>query len=395
MTPIPDNLAAREIAWLAPYAMHVADSAGRRHPEPAHPYRSPYQRDRDRIVHSSAFRRLSHKTQVFMGEMGDYHRTRLTHTLEVSSIARTIARALRLNEDLVEALSLAHDIGHPPFGHSGEEVLDECLVGAGGFNHNEQALRICELLESRYPEFPGLNLTHEVLEGQAHRTRKNDEARMTNDETEHSIRSTFDIRHSSFSEAPLLEVQVVDAADSIAYDAHDADDSLEIRLLELEELLEVPLWRDARERVMDRFANLDAAQLRRAIVHELIDWQVRDVVSIVEKSIAERGIDSVAAVRRAGPVVRPSPELAEKKIGLERFLFERVYRHPEVLARRADAQAALRQMYNVLVEAPGRLPVKFQRLAATDGVPRAVGDYLAGMTDRFALDEHRRLVASA
>jgi dGTPase len=371
MTARPEITTEREAAWLAPYAMHVADSAGRRHAEAAHPYRSPYQRDRDRIVHSAAFRRLSHKTQVFMGEMGDYHRTRLTHTLEVSSIARTMARALRLNEDLVEALSLAHDIGHPPFGHSGEEVLDECLAGAGGFNHNEQALRICELLETRYPEFPGLNLTMEVLEGQAHRT------------------------HKGSGDAPLLEVQVVDAADSIAYDAHDADDSLEIGLLRLEELLEVSLWRDARERVTGRFANLDGAQLRRAIVHELIDWQVRDVVCVVERTIAEHGIDGVAAVRRAGPVVRPSAELAEKKIGLERFLFERVYRHPEVLARRADAQGALRQMFRVLVDAPDRLPAKFQRLAATEGAPRAVGDYLAGMTDRFALDEQRRLVSSA
>jgi dGTPase len=381
-------LAEREAAWLAPYAMHSVATAGRRHAEQAHPHRGPYQRDRDRIVHSSAFRRLSHKTQVFMGEMGDYHRTRLTHTLEVSSIARTIARALRLNEDLVEALSLAHDIGHPPFGHSGEEVLDECLAQHGGFNHNAQALRIFELLESRYPEFPGLNLSSEVLEGQARRANKeawqvtNDESRMPNVERE------------TTGLAPLLEVQVVDAADSIAYDAHDADDSLEIELLQLEELLEVPLWREARERVERRFTSLDDAQLRRAIVHELIDWQVRDIVSVVERAVANHKLDSVETVRQAGILVRPSPELAEKKIGLERFLFDRVYRHPQVLARRADAQSALRQMFHGLASDAGRLPPKFQRLAEHEGLPRAVGDYLAGMTDRFALDEHERLATS-
>src|SRR6476646_3943509 len=200
----------REDLILAPYAMHSANTKGRRHPELDHPYRGPYQLDRDRIIHSAAFRRLSHKTQVFTGDMGDYHRTRLTHTLEVSSIARTIARALRLNEDLVEALALAHDLGHPPFGHSGEDVLDECLQNDGGFNHNAQALRIFELIESAYPYFPGLNLSCEVLEGQRHRADKGP---------------------SEPHECPLLEVQAVDAADSIAYDTHDADDSLELGLL--------------------------------------------------------------------------------------------------------------------------------------------------------------------
>src|SRR3954451_23655905 len=235
----PDFTSERERLLLAPYAMHTGNSAGRWYPEAPHPYRGPYQRDRDRIVHSSAFRRLSHKTQVFTGEMGDYHRTRLTHTLEVSSIARTIARALRLNEDLVEALALAHDLGHPPFGHSGEDVLNECLQNQGGFNHNAQALRICELLESCYPDFPGLNLSFEVLEGQQHRATK----------------SAGSDQESGQTQSPLLEVQVVDAADSITYDAHDADDSLELGLVTLEQLLELELWRDARNRIED-FARL-------------------------------------------------------------------------------------------------------------------------------------------
>ncbi len=375
-----EAVAERERTLLAPYAMHGADSAGRRYAELPHPYRGPYQRDRDRILHSAAFRRLSHKTQVFTGEMGDYHRTRLTHTLEVASIARTIARALRLNEDLVEALAMAHDLGHPPFGHSGEEVLDECLAGHGGFNHNAQALRICEILEVRYPEFPGLNLTREVLEGQQQRAEK-----------ERGARSEERADDGRPLASPLLEVQVVDAADSIAYDAHDADDSLEIGLLALPQLLEVPLWREAQRRVGRKFADLDDRQLRRAIVHEVIDWQVSDVVEVARRELTARRIESVDDVRRAEIVVRPSAELAEKKSGLERFLFESVYRHPEVLVQRRPAQQALREMFAALASDPKQLPPKFQHLAEQDGVPRAVADYLAGMTDRFALEEHARL----
>jgi dGTPase len=366
-------ISEREAALLAPYAMHSADSAGRKYPESSQNYRGPFQRDRDRIIHCSAFRRLSHKTQVFTGEMGYYHRTRLTHTLEVASIARTLARALRLNEDLVEALSLAHDIGHPPFGHSGEDVLDECLHDAGGFNHNAQALRIVELLENRYPEFPGLNLSREVLEGQSRRIDKS----------------------AAAAASPLLEVQVVDAADSIAYDSHDADDSLELGLLALDQLLAVPLWREAAERVRRRFANLDDRQLRRAIVHELIHWQVDDLLAEIERSIRERGIQSVADVRRVPTLVAPSPEVADLKQGLERFLFKNVYRHPNVEETRNAARQSLREMFDILVADPARLPAKFQNRVAVDGVARAAADYLAGMTDRFALDEHRRLTTPA
>jgi dGTPase len=361
----------RERVLLASYAMHSGESAGRRYPELPHRYRGPYQRDRDRILHSGAFRRLSHKTQVFTGDMGDYHRTRLTHTLEVSSIARTLARALQLNEDLVEALSLAHDLGHPPFGHSGEYALDECLREHGGFNHNAQALRICERLESRYPRFPGLNLTHEVLEGQQQRAGKNS----------HAVR-----------QSPLLEVQVVDAADSIAYDAHDADDALEIGLLSLSDLLTTPLWQEASRRVQQRFGMLDDRHRRRAIVHEVIDWQVSDVLGVVQSELRERAITSVADVRTAPVIVRPSPELAEKKQGLEKFLFDSVYHHPTVLAERKVAQQVLREMFATLTSEPSSLPTKFLRIAEADGIPRAAGDYLGGMTDRFAFEQHRKLV---
>jgi dGTPase len=370
MPPQPNSTIEREAALLAPYAMHSADSAGRKHPEPEHPYRGPYQRDRDRILHSSAFRRLSHKTQVFTGEMGDYHRTRLTHTLEVASIARTLARALRLNEDLVEALALAHDLGHPPFGHSGEDVLNECLKAEGGFNHNAQALRVVEIIESRYPQFPGLNLTREVLEGQATRVAKS---------------------ASSGQQIPLLEVQVVDAADSIAYGAHDADDALEIGLLDIDSLMQVPLWGAAGERVACEYANLNERQLRRAIVHELIDWQVSDVMENASRKLANGVIKNTSDVRNAGLIIRPTAGLTAQKVQLEQFLFERVYRHPDVLAKRSRAQQALMEMFDVLVADPSRLPAKFHRLALEHGVKRSVGDYLAGMTDRFALEEHRRL----
>ena len=386
-----DATTQRERVLLASYAQHSAASAGRRHPEPPHPYRGPYQRDRDRILHCAAFRRLSYKTQVFTGEMGDYHRTRLTHTLEVASIARTIARALRLNEDLVEALALAHDIGHPPFGHSGEDVLDECLRDHGGFTHNAQALRIFEVLETRYPDFPGLNLTAEVLEGQRVRASKEQGARSE----ERAIERGRPNGDNSLlaPQSPLLEVQVLDTADSIAYDAHDADDSLELGLLRLNELLEVPMWREAAERVGQRFTNLNDRHLRRAIVHAVIDWQVSDVLTVTEREIAERGIRSVAEVRSMPNIVHPSPELSEKKLGLERFLFERVYRHPDVLAKRHHAQQALRESFQWLVDEPDQLPAKFRRLAERDGVHRAVGDYLAGMTDRYAIEEHDRLAS--
>jgi dGTPase len=362
------SIAAREHALLAPYAMHSAQSAGREHPEPEHPYRGPFQRDRDRIVHSAAYRRLSWKTQVFTGELGDYHRMRLTHTLEVASLARTLGRALALNEDLIEALALVHDLGHPPFGHAGEDLLDECLREEGGFSHNAQALRIVRELETRYHEFPGLNLTREVLEGQ--RTR---------------------IAHDAVAARPLLEVQVVEAADSIAYDTHDADDALELGLLTLDELLSTELWSAAAARVRRRAAALASGELRRAVLHELIDWQVGDLLARAAKRLVDPAIDSPLAAREAGPIVAASQELAEQKHHLEVFLRQRVYRHPDVLAHRQTAQARLRTMFAGYVAQPQLLPEGFRGRAGKTGLRRSVGDYLAGMTDRFAQREFERL----
>ena len=363
-----DLIAAREAILLAPYAMHSSDSSGRKHPEPQHPYRGPFQRDRDRIVHSAAYRRLSAKMQVFTGEMGDYHRTRLTHTHEVASVARTVGRALRLNEDLIEALALAHDLGHPPFGHAGEDALDECLKAEGGFSHNRHALAIVEELEQRYPEFPGLNLSLEVLEGQATRI----------DKAQGELR-------------PLLEAQVVEAADSVAYDTHDADDALELRLLTLGELLELPLWSEAARRVRRRYGALGDKELKRAVLHELIDWQVGDLVERAFRRLSVGDLQSAADVRKAESIVGVNPELSELKRQLEKFLYDRVYRHPEVLRLRSQAQAMLAEMFAGYVARSDLLPTSFQQRAGRVGLRRSVGDYLAGMTDRFAQQEYGRL----
>ncbi len=372
---IPPDWQTRESRTLAPWAMHAADSAGRVHAEPPHPFRSPYQRDRDRIVHSAAFRRLAHKTQVFTGYHGDYHRSRLTHTLEVTSIARTLARALALNEDLVETLALAHDIGHPPLGHAGEDTLADLLRDEGGFNHNAQALRIMELLETRYPDFPGLNLSREVLDAQA--TRKRDGS----------------------APAPLLETQVVDAADSIAYDTHDADDAVELGLVTMDELLDLPVVAAAAARVAERYGHLEGAELRHAVLHELVDIQVVELIGRTRTALDELGIDSIAAVREAfrgadgrsgRRLVAHAPDVAAGKRQLEKFLFERVYRSPRVLAVRIPAQEKLTRLFEWYCGHPDDMPAGFRQRAAEQGVPRSVGDYIAGMTDRYLERDHDR-----
>ena len=363
----------RESLLLAPWAMHAADSAGRVYDEPPHAFRSPYQRDRDRIVHSAAFRRLAHKTQVFTGYHGDYHRSRLTHTLEVTSIARTLARALALNEDLVEALALAHDIGHPPLGHAGEDTLAELLADEGGFNHNAQALRIVELLELRYPNFPGLNLSREVLDAQA--SRKKD----------------------GTAPAPLLETQVVDAADSIAYDTHDADDAVELGLVTMDELFEIPLVADAADRARDRYGPLAGPDLRRAALHEVVEFEVAELVTRSRNTIAGLGIESVTQVTEAFHgqggmpgvrIVAHTPAVAAGKRELERFLFQRVYRSERVLAVRVPAQRKLTRLFEWYCVHPEDMPPGFRGRAERFGVRRSVADYIAGMTDRFLDRDH-------
>jgi dGTPase len=370
--PIPQTVESREAGLLGPWAMHSADSRGRKYPESGHSYRGPFQRDRDRIVHSAAYRRLSAKTQVFTGDLGDYHRTRLTHTLEVSSVARTLGRALALNEDLVEALALVHDLGHPPFGHAGEDILDECLANVGGFSHNEHALRLVEEIEIRYSDFPGLNLSLEVLDGQSTRVAKDG-----------SLPS------------PLLEVQAVEAADSVAYDTHDADDALELGLLTLDELLEVPLWAEAAARVRRRSAAVTGDHLRRAVLHELIDWQVGDLLANAQAELSQGNVLSTDQVRQTPLIIQASTGLAQQKAELEVFLRERVYRHPDVVRQRNVVQQYLREMFAAFRVKPELLPPRFHGRIEKVGLDRAVGDYLAGMTDRFAQREYERLFASS
>jgi dGTPase len=366
------SIAEREGALLAKYAMHSADSRGRKHEEAQHTYRGPFQRDRDRIVHSSAFRRLSGKMQVFTGDMGDYHRTRLTHTHEVASIARTIGRALRLNEDLVEALALFHDIGHPPFGHAGEDALDECLTGHGGFSHNQFALTLAEELESRYAAFPGLNLTYEVLEGQATRADK-------------------DASYAATGQAPLLEVQVVEAADSVTYDAHDTDDAVKLQLVAIDELALCALVRDALASVRRQFADLRDDLLRKAVVHQLLDRQATDVLETSAAVLATATELSAQDVRRSAIRITASRELSDQKRELEKFLYERVYRHPRLIAVRSEAQGRLKEMFAFFCKRSESLPAHFQARARAVGLQRAVGDYLAGMTDRFCDQQYQQL----
>ena len=380
MSP-PVTWQTRESLLLAPYAMHAADSAGRVHPEPPHPIRSPYQRDHDRIVHSSAFRRLAHKTQVFTGYLGDYHRSRLTHTLEVTGIARTLGRGLALNEDLVETLALAHDIGHPPLGHAGEDTLDELLAAEGGFNHNAQALRIMELLENRYPDFPGLNLSREILEAQAARVKGRPAA---------GLRPTT---------APLLETQVVDAADSIAYDTHDADDAIELGLVTLEELLDLPLVAAAATRVTDRYGPRDGIDRRRAVIHELVDMQAVDLIAESQTAITRLGIDSVASVRSQRTdtghplrIVAHSPGIAAGKKDLEAFLFRKVYRSERVMTVRLAAQEKLSRLFQWYCDHPDSMAPSYRERSASVGLRRSVADYLAGMTDRYLEWDHDQRV---
>ncbi|MEO8493468.1 MAG: HD domain-containing protein [Planctomycetota bacterium] len=357
----------REAVLLAPFAMRSADSAGRKHAEPEHSYRGPFQRDRDRILHCSAYRRLSGKMQVFTGNMGDYHRTRLTHTQEVASIARTIGRALQLNEDLVEALALFHDIGHPPFGHAGEDVLDECLRDEGGFSHNEYALTIAEEIDVRYHGFPGLNLTREVLDGQGVRADKQNP----------------DLK-------PLLEVQLVDAADSITYDAHDTDDAVKLGLLRLDELAEVALISEMLRRVNERFSGLEPRVLRQTLVHELIDFQVSDVLRHCGLHLATAQPRSAQQARLAPFLIGPSEPVAAQKAELESFLYDRVYRHPDIVRVREQAQGRLRELFARYVQHPERLPKRYRTRSDAVGLRRTVGEFIAGMTDRYCNEQYER-----
>jgi dGTPase len=382
--------------WLvtrAPYAAMPAESRGRLHPEPEHEMRSPLQRDRDRIIHATAFRRLKHKTQVFVYHEGDHYRTRLTHSLEVAQVARTIARALGLDEDLAEAVALAHDLGHTPFGHAGEEALNAEMAPYGGFSHNDQTLRILTRLEHGYAEFDGLNLTWETLEG----TVKHN-GPLVGPGIERPVPPSiaeYDAGHPlDLHTFPGAEAQAAALADDIAYNNHDIDDGLRAGLFKVEDLdgtdLVGPIFRE----VAGRYPGLEEPRLIHESIRRMIDLMVRDVIGETRTRLAAGQVRSADDIRRLDrPVVAFSAAMCIHDRALKRFLFERMYRHYRVNRMSSKARRVVRELFQLFMAEPECLPSEW-RAHAVDGEAeraRVVADYLAGMTDRFALDEHRRL----
>lgn len=367
----------REAENFAPYAMKSRDSAGRKYPETEHPFRTSFQRDRDRVVHSSAFRRLEYKTQVFVYHEGDYYRTRLTHTIEVAQIARTIARALSVNEDLAEAVALAHDLGHPPFGHSGEKALNELMKEHGGFEHNRQSLRMVEELEQKYPDFPGLNLTAEVLEG------------LKKHSTEYDHPDLEEEDGNSFS---ILESQIVNYADGIAYNSHDLDDGITSDMIDVEKLEKISLWRENVKKIEASGKKLGFKMKKYQVVRMIINQQVTDLIQHTTKNIREWGIDSVDKIRsQTCPVVSFSPSMQEKNQELKDFLKNNLYRHFRVMRMENKAKRITRELFTTYVNQIELLPHFPDKVPSHLSKERIVCDHIAGMTDRFALSEMKKL----
>jgi dGTPase len=377
----------------APYASNPENSRGRLHPEPEHEMRSPFQRDRDRIIHSSAFRRLKHKTQVFVYHEGDHYRTRLTHSLEVAQIARTIARALGLDEDLAEALALAHDLGHTPFGHAGEEALNAEMAPYGGFSHNDQTLRILTRLEHGYAEFDGLNLTWEALEG----TVKHN-GPLLGAGIEKPVPPSvaeYDTKHPlGLDTFPGPEAQIAALSDDIAYNNHDIDDGLHAGLFAIADLAEVPLVGPVFDEVAGHYPGLEESRLIHESIRRLIDRMVRDLVGETRRRLADGAVKSADSVRGLGqPIAAFSETMGNHDRALKRFLHQRMYRHQRVNRMSSKAHRVVRGLFQLFLAEPGRLPAEWRAQTGGGEAERAriVADYLAGMTDRFALDEHRRL----
>lgn len=373
-----EELEQVERAVLAPYAQLSAETRGRIYREAPPEWRTQYQRDRDRVIHSRAFRRLEYKTQVFLNGTGDHLRTRLTHSMEVAAVARNIARALRLNEDLAETISLAHDLGHSPFGHRGEAALNRLMKGHGGFEHNVQSLRIVEHLEQKYPRFPGLNLTWEVREGLAkHETAYDHPAG----------RGGFESRSTS------LEAQVANLADEITYYSHDLDDGLDSGLLSETDLCrQVDLWGRASKQIEKEYGSPPEESRRYFIIRCIIDLQVKDVVESTERRIQRAGVRSADEVRgQARPLVRYSPERHRENLQLRKFLYRNLYFNPEVHEPNMRAVGMLEQLFHHYVNHPRQLGSQSRKRTRKDGVHRAVCDYLSGMTDRYAMLDHQRL----
>lgn len=373
---------------LASYAAHDGQSRGRRYPEPPPSYRSEYQRDRDRIVHSTAFRRLVYKTQVFVNHEGDLYRTRLTHSLEVAQIARTIAGALKLNEVLSEAICLAHDLGHTPFGHAGQDALNECMLDFGGFEHNLQSLRVVDELEEHYADFNGLNLTFECREGILKHCSHNN-ALLLGDVGERFIKR----------QQPSLEAQLANFADEIAYNNHDVDDGIRAGLISVEQLLEVPLFLEYHREVIAKSPDLSGRRLVFEILRRMINRLVTDLIEASARRLRESGVVSIADVRaQPSPLIGFSEVTRELNWNLKVFLRDHVYKHYKVKRMTSKARRVVRALFDALYSDPGLMPEEHknigERLGAAAGSPgraRAVADYIAGMTDRYAILEHRRL----
>jgi dGTPase len=373
------QLEEMERQQLAPYAQFSGDTRGRRYPEKPPDWRTEYQRDRDRIIHSRAFRRLEYKTQVFLNGSGDHFRTRLTHTMEVAAISRNISRALRLNEDLAETIALAHDLGHSPFGHKGERVLNRLMKTHGGFEHNRHSLRIVEELEQKYPRFSGLNLTWEAREGLVkHYTAYDHPGK----------------RRGFAAKSPSLEAQVANLADEIAYYSHDLDDGLDSGLLSESQLSrEVRLWRQAARSVQREYGKLPDECRRYFIIRCITDLQVKDVVITTERLICEAGVTSADDVRRrTKPLVQYSAARRELNAELRRFLHRNLYFNPVVHQPHMRAARMLQGLFEYYMEHPSEVGQQARKLARADGQARAVCDYLAGMTDRYVMQEHERLI---
>lgn len=373
-----EELEKRERLTLAPYAQFSADTRGRAYKEEPPEWRTHYQRDRDRVIHSRAFRRLEYKTQVFLNGTGDHLRTRLTHTIEVAGITRNITRALRLNEDLAETIALAHDLGHSPFGHKGEAVLNRLMKKHGGFEHNRQSLRIVEELEQKYPGFSGLNLSWEVREGLIKHYTAYDHP---------SKRKGFDAKSSA------LEAQIANLADEITYYSHDIDDGLDSGLLSEKKLArDVKLWAQASRRIKKEYGDLPDECRHYFIIRCLIDGHVKDVVNTTESRILDSGVTSADEVRLQNkPLVRYSEERRKMNLELRDYLYENLYYNPEVHQPNLRAVRMLEELFNYYMDHPNQIGSTFCKRAKQDGWPRAICDYLAGMTDRYAIQDYHRI----
>ena len=371
---------------LEVYACHPELTRGRRHAEDPAPTRNDFQRDRDRIVHSTAFRRLVYKTQVFLNHEGDLFRTRLTHSLEVAQLGRSIARSLGLNEDLVEAVALAHDLGHTPFGHAGQDTLNECMQEFGGFEHNLQSLRVVDYLEERYPAFDGLNLTFETREGILKHCAKRNALLIEAQEPGGIARRFLE------GTQPSLEAQLCNLADAIAYNAHDIDDGVRSGLLTLSQMDEVPLFAHYKLLTLQQHPGLSEAHKARRLLYEtirrMLSDQVYDVIDVTRANLEKHKPQSADEARQAGPLVAFGSEMVSQVQNMKSFLFKHLYRHPQVMEMTNNAQTVVRELFDAYLSRPQEMSSDFSRREET---PRAVADYIAGMTDRFATREHERL----